>query len=78
MDDFEFLLEQLVNYPDILIGNIPFKNAGELTKRLNVWNDTAFTYPKDKALHQIISKQAAKFSERIAVKFANETLTYKH
>ncbi|WP_183559185.1 non-ribosomal peptide synthetase [Mucilaginibacter sp. SP1R1] len=77
MDDFEFLLQQLVNNPDILIGDIPVKNFGELTNQLSEWNDTASLYPKDKALHQIISERAQQYSNHIAVKFADQTLTYK-
>jgi amino acid adenylation domain-containing protein len=77
MDDFEFLLKQLVNDPDILIGNIPLKNSNELIGQLNKWNNTVSAYPKDKALHHLISEQAQNFSDKIAIKFAGETLTYQ-
>jgi amino acid adenylation domain-containing protein len=77
MDDFEFLLKQLANDPDILIGDIPVKNSGELIKQLNVWNDTTSTYPKNKALHQLISERSQEFRDHIAVRFANDAPTYK-
>jgi amino acid adenylation domain-containing protein len=77
MGEFEFLLKQLVNDPNILINDIILKNTSELTKQLSIWNDTVATYPKDKGLHQLISKRAAKFGDRVAVKFTDETLTYR-
>jgi amino acid adenylation domain-containing protein len=77
MNEFEFLLKQLINNPNILINDITRKNTGELTKQLSVWNDTVATYPKDRSLHQLISKRADKFGDRIAIKFAGETLSYK-
>lgn len=77
MDDFEFLLKQLVNDPDTLIGDIPAKNSGELTKLLSVWNDTYSPYPKDTPMHQLISQRCDQFGDSVAVKFADETITYK-
>lgn len=77
MVEFEFLLKQLVNDPNILINDVTLKNTNELTQQLNIWNDTVATYPKDKGLHQLISKRVAKFGDRTAIKFADETLTYK-
>jgi len=77
MDDFEFLLKQLVNNPDILIADIPPKNSGELIDQLNSWNNTFSAYPKDTGLHQLISQRAKEFSDHVAVKFGDQSITYK-
>lgn len=77
MDDFEFLLKQLVNNPDILIGDIPVKNSQELINQLNTWNNTFAVYPQDKGLHHLISQRSQEFGDQVAVKFADQSLTYK-
>jgi amino acid adenylation domain-containing protein len=77
MDDFEFLLKQLVNNPDILIADIPLKNSGELIDQLNSWNNTFSIYPKDKGLHHLISQRSKGSGNQIAIKFTDHTLTYK-
>lgn len=77
MDDFEFLLKQLVNNPDILIADIPLKNSGELIDQLNSWNNTFSDYPKDIGLHQLISQRSLEFGNQIAIKFTDQALTYK-
>lgn len=76
MDEFEFLLRQIVSDPNILIGSIESKNAGALLNELNTWNKTASPYDKNKPLHQVISERAKEFSDSIAIKFNQATLTY--
>ncbi|SEN94353.1 amino acid adenylation domain-containing protein [Mucilaginibacter gossypiicola] len=73
MDEFSFLLNELVNDPDTLIGNIPASNRTAIVEKLKFWNNTAIAYPKDKALYQLINWQ----SGSIAVKFKDQGLTYK-
>lgn len=41
------------------------------------FNDTAFDYPKDKCVHQLIEEQVAKTPDKIAVVACDKTLTYK-
>jgi amino acid adenylation domain-containing protein len=77
MDEFEHLLRQLVKSPDVVIGNIPLLNAGELLTRLKKWNDTKVDYPKEKALHHIISQTAAQYADNIALTFNDEVYTYE-
>jgi amino acid adenylation domain-containing protein len=77
MDGFEFLLHELVNNPDILIGDIPVQNAGELTQQLAAWNDTACAYPKDAPLHQLISNKAKEIPGKTAITFGEQKITYK-
>lgn len=73
MDEFSFLLNELINTPDSLIGAIPASNRADLIKKLTLWNNTEVAYPKDKALYQLINWQ----SDSIAVKFKDQSFTYK-
>ncbi len=41
------------------------------------FNDTAFDYPKDKCVHQLIEEQVAKTPDKVAVVACDKTLTYK-
>lgn len=73
MDEFSFLLNELVNTPDISIGEIPASNRAELIEKLKLWNNTEVIYPKNKALYQLINWQ----SDSVAVKFKDQAFTYK-
>ncbi|TSD67380.1 amino acid adenylation domain-containing protein [Inquilinus sp. KBS0705] len=77
MDEFEHLLRQLVKTPDAQIGQIPSMHADELLAQLKEWNNTKVEYPKEKPLHQIISETAAKYPGNIALKYNDETYTYR-
>jgi amino acid adenylation domain-containing protein len=77
MDSFEFLLRQLVKDPNILIGNIPLINAEELSLKLAGWNNTTSAYPKDTALHHLISDTATNYADKTAVTFGNKKTSYK-
>ncbi|WP_428331033.1 non-ribosomal peptide synthetase [Mucilaginibacter sp.] len=77
MDGFEFLLGQLVSNPDVLIGNIPSANAGELSLELDKWNNTECDYPKQIPLHQLISERAIEIPGKTAITFGDKKITYK-
>ncbi|CAN5252451.1 amino acid adenylation domain-containing protein [soil metagenome] len=77
MDDFEFLLRELVRNPNVLIGKIPASNANELKKQLTAWNNTGCAYPKETPLHQLISAQAVKTPDQTAIKFGSKATSYK-
>ena len=77
MDSFEFLLRQLVRNPDILISKIPLKNAEELRLQLATWNNTEYPYPKDTALHHLISDTANNYPDKTAITFGTKKTTYR-
>ncbi len=77
MDGFEFLLRELVKDPEILIGNIPSMDSGELTQKLAQWNNTACDYPKNTPLHQLISDRAAQIPGKTAITFVDKKITYR-
>jgi amino acid adenylation domain-containing protein len=77
MDGFEFLLQELVKNPEILIGNIPMLNAGEVSLQLDAWNNTQYPYPVHTALHTLISERAADQPDKTAIIFGEQKITYK-
>ena len=76
MDKFEFLLHELVNDPDVLIGSIRAQNEGELTSLQHSWNRTRVAYPSEKALHQLIAETSVQYPQNVALTFGAEKLTY--
>lgn len=77
MEGFEFLLKELVNCPEILIGNIPTLNADELNLLLKAWNNTKYPYQKHMSLHQLISERASAIPDKAAITFGGQKSTYK-
>jgi amino acid adenylation domain-containing protein len=77
MDDFEFLLNTIVKEPEIKIKDIRLADFHELESKLLQWNDTAVDYPKDKALHHIIADRATEFSNKTALTFHDQSVSYK-
>lgn len=77
MDEYTHLLKEIVKAPNELIGRLPQLREAELVSQMQQWNDTKVPYPKEKTLHQVISEVAAKTPNTIALKFQNETYTYR-
>jgi len=77
MDEFEFLLRALVNNPELSIGKMPKLNADALTGQLAEWNSTDYQYPKQSALHKLITERAAAIPDKTALTFGKEKTTYK-
>ena len=50
--------------------------SDSLTEFLNQVNDTQSDYPRDKALHQLVSEQATETPDRIVFESGDEQLTY--
>jgi amino acid adenylation domain-containing protein len=77
MEGFEFLLHELVKNPEILIGNIPMLNAGELSLQLEAWNNTKYPYPMHTPLHKLVGGRATDLPDKTAITFGEQKITYK-
>ena len=77
MDEFDFLLREIVNDPEMLIGNIPALNSEEIARQLSVWNNTQYPYPKEIPLHRLISERAGEYANKTAVTFGKQKISYK-
>jgi amino acid adenylation domain-containing protein len=77
MNGFVFLLQALVNEPEILIKNIPNLNAEEIALQLNAWNTTQYPYPMHTPIHQLLSDRADTIPEKTAVTFGDQKISYQ-
>ncbi|AQG80773.1 non-ribosomal peptide synthetase [Spirosoma montaniterrae] len=74
---FEKLLQTVVENPDIQLQDIDL-NIAETTGLAAVSQSaTAVSYPREKSLHTLISETASQFPDKVALRFGNDTLTYR-
>ena len=76
MEDFESLLNAVVENPQVNIGDIPMKGSDKLNQLFSRWNNTASPYPSETPVHVLFEQKALEFPEKIAVSFQNKNYTY--
>ncbi|MHC5932136.1 non-ribosomal peptide synthetase, partial [Nostoc sp.] len=77
VEHFKNLLSAIVANPEKRIANLPLLSEVELHQVLMEWNNTQADYPQDKCIHQLFEEKVQQYPDSIAVKFANEQLTYQ-
>lgn len=73
MADFESILLEVTEKPEIKIKDIQLASAAEQ----HDWNITDEDYPKDTPLHELIDQIALRYPDKIALSFKDEQITYK-
>lgn len=76
-DHFKNILISVTANPDILLRDIELTSEIEKKALLYSFNATDAEYPKEKAVHQIFTEIAAKFPDRTAVFYMDQSLSYK-
>jgi amino acid adenylation domain-containing protein len=71
------LLEGIVAAPGAPISALPLLGDDERRTVLVTWNDTAFAYPEDAAIHQVFEAQVDRTPDAVAVSFEDDALTYR-
>ncbi|PFL17626.1 non-ribosomal peptide synthetase, partial [Bacillus cereus] len=61
---------------DLELSKVELLSEVEKNKLLISFNDTTFSYPKKKALHQLFEEQVYKTPDQLAIVFENQQLTY--
>ncbi|MEQ8168837.1 MAG: amino acid adenylation domain-containing protein, partial [Candidatus Eremiobacterota bacterium] len=69
-------LQWIVRNPEDLLKNIDIVSEKEKHLLLNTFNDTCHDVPKEKTIHELIESQVALNSERTAVVYKDDKLTY--
>jgi polyketide synthase PksN len=77
MGHYVKLAEEVVNDPNLTLGEYSFMSKEEQATILIDWNATQAEYPKDKTVHQLFEEQAERTPDNIAVVFEENSLTYK-
>ncbi|EPC8410314.1 amino acid adenylation domain-containing protein [Bacillus thuringiensis] len=74
---FESILYEVVENGKVLISDIQMLSGEEQNKLLVDFNDTFCEYPINKTIHQLFEEQVEKNSNKIAVEFEGQSLTYQ-
>lgn len=70
------LVHAMVTNPQSTIENLSLLDKNEEKRILQAFNDTSVAYPKEKTVVEIFENQVEKNSEKKAVVFGDETITY--
>ncbi|HBV14238.1 non-ribosomal peptide synthetase [Chryseobacterium carnipullorum] len=74
---YQEILQSIVASPATQVGNLSMLTGQERHQLLEVFNDTAVDYPKDKTVVDLFEAQAVKTPDAIAVVYEGEGLTYR-
>jgi amino acid adenylation domain-containing protein len=69
------MLRQLIQNPNICLNKLKHVTQAEEDQLLNVFNNTAITYPQETILH-LVEKQVKKEPENAAIIYKGKTITY--
>ena len=74
---FVTLLEAWSLRPDLRVSQVPLLSDAERAVVLAGWNATAADYPREQCLHDLVTAQATRTPEAIAIEAADEHVTYR-
>ena len=74
---YKNVLKALVTDPDQRVSELTLLSDTERDQMLVRWNTTTVDYPADACLHDLITAQAARTPEAIAVQFEDQSITYQ-
>ncbi|WP_051569069.1 non-ribosomal peptide synthase/polyketide synthase [Alkaliphilus transvaalensis] len=74
---FESILKSITEIEEIKIKDIELVSAEEKHQIVEVFNDTAADYPRDKTIQQLFEEQVEKTPNNVALVFRTKELTYK-
>ncbi|RAJ76608.1 non-ribosomal peptide synthase protein (TIGR01720 family)/amino acid adenylation domain-containing protein/thioester reductase-like protein [Chitinophaga dinghuensis] len=77
IEHYLVLLKAVVEAPARQIGELPMLTAQEEKQLLHTFNDTAASYPKNKAVIDLFEEQVRQTPDAIAVVFGTEQYTYQ-
>jgi len=73
---YETLLRSAVANPEVRIAAMQMLTGEEMKQILFDWNETQTAFPHDKCLHQLFEDHVAQQPDAVAVRFADEQVTY--
>ncbi|MET0395626.1 MAG: amino acid adenylation domain-containing protein, partial [Longimicrobiaceae bacterium] len=71
------VLEQVAADADVRLSRLELLGEAERALVLDGWNRTAAGYPADRCIHELFEAQAARAPGAVAVRFEEESLTYR-
>jgi amino acid adenylation domain-containing protein len=73
---FQVLLTSLIADPDQLLSQLSLLTPAEQHQILTQWNPPSLEAPASLCIHELFAAQVARSPQAIAVRFANQSLTY--
>ena len=73
----ERVLEQVAADADVRLSQLELLGEAERALVLEEWNRTEAEYPADRCIHELFEAQAARTPGAVAVRFEEESLTYR-
>ncbi|MCK4259968.1 MAG: amino acid adenylation domain-containing protein, partial [Halanaerobiales bacterium] len=70
------IIKEVINNPEIRIGDIEVLSEKEMQQIIYDFNDTKTDFPKHVTIHQLFEEQVSKSPEKIALKFEEKEMTY--
>ncbi|HHX3464749.1 TPA: amino acid adenylation domain-containing protein, partial [Legionella pneumophila] len=77
LEHFRLLLTQVVENPDVAVGQHFILTPIEHQQLLIDWNKTGRAYPQDKTVHGLFEEQVGRTPDNVAVVYEDEQLTYR-
>ena len=74
---FQILLEGIVRNPELSVSDLPILTEAERHQLLVEWNTTRGDYPEESCIHELFDAQARRSSDKVAVIFNGNRLTYR-
>lgn len=71
------IINQIINIPEIAVGDIHLIPEEEYQKVIFDFNDTAVDYPRDKCIHELFSEQVTQTPHKVALVFEDKEFTYR-
>jgi amino acid adenylation domain-containing protein len=72
----QHISNQVLNNLEIKLEDVELVTSSEKNKLLNEFNSTKATYPNDKTIPQLFEEQAALRSDKVAIVFKDDKITY--
>lgn len=73
---FETLLRGIAAAPETPLARLPLLNAAERRELLLDWNATHLEFPREASLHELVSAQASRTPDAVAIVDQEERITY--
>ncbi|WHZ21724.1 MAG: polyketide synthase module [Nitrospira sp.] len=73
---YRLVLEQVIAAPETRLSDVQLLTEPERRSAVVDWNATAAAYPHDQCVHQVVDQQAGRTPEAVAVRGAEQSLTY--
>ncbi|HYR12404.1 MAG TPA: condensation domain-containing protein, partial [Longimicrobium sp.] len=77
LEHLQRVLEQVAADADVRLSELELLGEAERALVLEEWNRTEAGYPADRCIHELFEAQAARTPGAVAVRFEDESLTYR-